>query len=115
MEPAEPHRSERLTSSAPRRRRTAPGPDRDALRGLGRFLRGFPAYPVRLLGDAVHEFGDVVRFRIGPYEAHLVSHPDDVQRVLVDNARNYDKRSPGYGKLKLALGEGLLTSEGDEW
>ena len=46
---------------------------------------------------------------------YLVSHPDDIQYVLRDNMRNFGKDTFVYRKLRVALGDGLLTSEGDFW
>ena len=79
------------------------------------FLRAFRRDRMRLFLDAQRRFGDIVRFRVGPKWLYLVLDPEAVQRVLQENHRNYDKRSAGYGKLKLALGDGLLTSEGEFW
>jgi cytochrome P450 len=62
-----------------------------------------------------HEHGDVVRWRLGPVTVYLLRHPDAVQRVLVDQHRNYDKKTRGYDALRMFLGNGLLTSEGDFW
>ena len=64
---------------------------------------------------AHREHGDGVRFRFGWATAHLVAHPDAVRHVLVDNAKNYDKQTPGFDKLRRILGNGLLTSEGAFW
>jgi cytochrome P450 len=61
------------------------------------------------------EHGDVVRFAFGPVDLTLVVSPTDIGRVLVDNAACYDKAAVGYGKLRLALGDGLLTSDGNAW
>ncbi len=44
----------------------------------------------------------------------VVSDPDMVKHIMQDNNRNYVK-SYGYRVLKVLLGEGLLTSEGDFW
>lgn len=44
----------------------------------------------------------------------VVSDPDMVKHIMQDNNRNYVK-SYGYRILKVLLGEGLLTSEGDFW
>lgn len=44
----------------------------------------------------------------------IVSHPDYVKHLLQDNNRNY-RKSFGYEVMKLLLGKGLLTSEGDFW
>jgi cytochrome P450 len=63
---------------------------------------------------AARDFGGVVYFKIGPRRGFLVSNPDDVRHVLQDNARNYHK-SPLYDKLRMFLGNGLLTSEDDFW
>jgi cytochrome P450 len=45
----------------------------------------------------------------------VVAHPRDVRRVHVDNVKNYDKQTPGFDKLRVVLGNGLLTSEGAFW
>ncbi|MCB9192828.1 MAG: cytochrome P450 [Flavobacteriales bacterium] len=44
----------------------------------------------------------------------IVSDPDMVKHIMQDNNKNYVK-SHGYNVLKVLLGEGLLTSEGDFW
>ena len=44
----------------------------------------------------------------------IVHHPDYIKYVLQDNNRNYVK-SFGYEVLKMLLGNGLLTSEGEFW
>jgi cytochrome P450 len=80
------------------------------------FLIGaFRRDPLGVLLAASREVGAVARFTVGPLDMFLLSDPDDIQRVLQDNAKNYSKRTIGYDKLRLALGEGLLTSEGDFW
>ena len=49
------------------------------------------------------------------YRVHIPLHPDSVQRVLLDNAANYEK--PGLVKRLLApvIGRGLLSSDGSLW
>jgi cytochrome P450 len=44
----------------------------------------------------------------------VAKHPRDVRRILVDNAPNYG-RTPFHDRLKVALGDGLLTSAGELW
>ena len=63
---------------------------------------------------AALRYGDVAYFRVGPRQGYLITNPDDVRHVLQDNARNYQK-SPLYQKLRMHLGNGLLTSEGEFW
>lgn len=58
---------------------------------------------------------DIARFRIVHQPAVLLTHPVAIQRVLVDNARNYTKRTYGYRRMRAVLGNGLVTSEGDFW
>jgi len=64
--------------------------------------------------DAARRFGDVVYFEFGTRRAFLINNPADIRHVLQDNARNYHK-SPLYQKLKMFLGDGLLTSEDEFW
>ena len=89
----------------------APGP-----RGLPLLGSVFPAWrnPIGFFVDARTEYGDVVRFKFGPYTYYLVTDPNVVKHVLVDNPKAYTK-SRSYIGLKFALGEGLLTSEGAHW
>lgn len=58
--------------------------------------------------------GDIYHVKLGPRRFIIVSNPEYVQHVLQGNHRNYHK-SGGYETLKLLLGQGLLTSEGDHW
>src|SRR5689334_1186958 len=70
--------------------------------------------PTGVFLDAARRFGDVVYLKIGPRRGYLITNPADIRHVLQDNARNYHK-SPLYDKLRLSLGNGLLTSEDDFW
>src|SRR5262244_2917810 len=70
--------------------------------------------PIGVFMSAARQFGDVAYFQIGPRRGFLITNPDDVRHVLQDNARNYHK-SPLYEKLRMFLGNGLLTSEDDFW
>jgi cytochrome P450 len=44
----------------------------------------------------------------------VIHHPDDVKRVLVTNHRNFTK-GVGMDRVRLLLGNGLITSEGEFW
>jgi len=91
--------------------RRAPGP-----KGIPFLGSVFPAWrdPLALMIESRETYGDVVRFKFGPFDYYLVTDPDVVRHVLVDNAKAYTK-SRNYVGLKIVLGEGLLTSEGDHW
>ncbi len=70
--------------------------------------------PTAVFLSAARRFGDVVYFRIGSRRGYLITNPADIRHVLQDNARNYHK-SPLYDKLRMTLGNGLLTSEDEFW
>jgi cytochrome P450 len=62
------------------------------------------------------EFGDIYRVFAparGVYN-YVINHPDDVKRVLLSNHRNYTK-GEGMDRVKILLGNGIMTSEGDFW
>lgn len=96
----------------------APALSLDSLTGpKGSFLVGsLPAMrqgPLKLLMDAAREHGDIARLQLVE-RVLLLSHPDDVKHVLQDRHTNYAK-SYFYERMKLLVGEGLVTSDGAHW
>jgi cytochrome P450 len=81
---------------------------------LIRRLRRSQRDPLAEWTDARERFGDVVRYRAGRLPVFLVSHPDDVQRVLQGNWKNYRKGLVNRPLVPL-LGRGLLTNEDEDW
>jgi cytochrome P450 len=59
-------------------------------------------------------YGDIVYLKLGPLPAYMLFNADDVHQVLVKNQKNYVKGS-GYDGLRLMLGQGLVTSDGETW
>jgi cytochrome P450 len=62
------------------------------------------------------EFGDIYRVFApgrGVYN-YVINHPNDIKRVLLSNHRNYTK-GEGMDRVKILLGNGIMTSEGDFW
>jgi cytochrome P450 len=60
--------------------------------------------------------GDTYRVFVparGSY-TYVIHHPDDVKRVLVGNHRNYTK-GLGLDRVRILLGKGIMTSEGELW
>jgi cytochrome P450 len=49
------------------------------------------------------------------HRVHIVTHPDVVQRVLLDNAANYEKPKLVKKLLQPVIGRGLLSSDGELW
>ncbi|HEX5460749.1 MAG TPA: cytochrome P450 [Steroidobacteraceae bacterium] len=60
--------------------------------------------------------GDIYRVYVPARQSYtyVIHHPDDVKRVLVSNHRNYTK-GLGLDRVKILLGKGLMTSEGELW
>src|SRR5919106_5490758 len=88
-----------------------PGPR--GLPGVGMLL-AVRRNPTGVFLDCARRFGDVAYLKILNRRGFLITNPRDVRHVLQDNARNYHK-SPLYQKLRMSLGNGLLTSEDDFW
>ena len=94
-------------------RRVPPGPPRQFLLGnAGEIQRRGGATFVL---DTMRTYGDLCRYHVLQWPVHLLSHPDYIKHVLQDNHRNYGKRVFAYRALRLILGHGLLTSDGDFW
>lgn len=70
--------------------------------------------PLALFTRATAEHGDLVKLRFAWLDYYLLNDAAAAHRVLVENAKGYHK-SPNYDGLKLMLGQGLLTAEGDTW
>ena len=78
-------------------------------------LRTLRDGPHAFLLQIARQYGDIVRYPVGPLAAYLVVHPDGVKHVLQDNAKNYSKDTFQYNLLSSITGRGLLTSDGDFW
>ena len=95
-------------------------------------MRQIPHTPARLpralplVGHALHllrdpwtfltaarPLGGVVGIRIGPRPAYLVNDPALIRRVLVGEAKKFDK-GVQFEKMRPILGNGLVTAEGQE-
>src|SRR4051812_6513563 len=70
--------------------------------------------PLGILEKHVHEFPGIFRLTSRFIKLMIVNEPEYIRYVLQDNNKNYTK-SFGYEVLKLLLGNGLLTSEGEFW
>jgi cytochrome P450 len=87
-----------------------PGPKNPPIVGN---LYAFRSNPLGFLSNAAREYGDLVYFRVASQHMYLVNHPDYVREILVNNQGNFIK-SRALQRAKVLLGEGLLTSEGQQ-
>lgn len=80
-------------------------------------LFDFGRDPIGFLTRLQHERGDAAAFSMGGRTQVLLTHPDDVETVLLETGRRFEKgysSMGGYAVPRL-LGNGLVTSEGDFW
>ena len=95
-----------LSAGIPAVTTSAPGPSRPWLNDQA---RATGADPLRFLLDLVAEFGDVVRYPTLYGPVYFFNHPDGVRQVL------HSTHIVRTSLVSLALGQGLLSSDGDYW
>lgn len=85
-------------------------------KGLGYLNRNqaFFKDPLLFSYQRQKELGDFFYSRMLLKKIFFVSNVDAIKHILQTNQKNYQK-SPAYRQLKLALGNGLITSEGSFW
>jgi cytochrome P450 len=92
--------------------RVPPGPRGNVVLGsIGDIYRD----RLRFVLDLARIYGDVLQYRVAHMRIYQINHPEGVGRLLHDNHRNYSKDVATFGTLKLFLGNGLFTSDGDFW
>src|ERR1700690_3210899 len=70
--------------------------------------------PIDLFTRATRDYGDVVGLRMLHMRYVLLTNPEAIRHVIVENNKNYEK-SRNYSGLRIILGQGLVTSEGEIW
>lgn len=102
--------------SAGRKSRAAdrpPGPTGTKIMGV---MREFNRDTLGFIERTQREYGDIAWMRFLYVPALFLYHPNEVEYVLATNSRNFIKsitlRSNFFHRL---VGNGLLTSEGEEW
>ncbi|WP_430788018.1 cytochrome P450 [Actinoplanes sp. G11-F43] len=98
-----------MTAVAPARGLAGP-PRRAALR----MLAVMSADRLGMMTDAAARYGDASRLPVGHKSLYFFNHPRYVKHVLADNGANY-RKGIGLVHARRALGDGLLTSEGELW
>ncbi|MFD7901952.1 cytochrome P450 [Kitasatospora sp. NPDC059722] len=96
--------------------RSIPGPPGLPLIGSGLDIG---RRPLRTLRDARRDYGDLVRFHVGPIglgtDLYAVFSPEGAQQVLGGEAANFRKENAFYDELRTSVGNGLLTSQDDDY
>jgi len=78
-----------------------------------KFLWEMFVNPLNALTRLARENGDIARVHLRRRELFLLSHPDFIEQALVKQQGNFVK-GPALQGARILLGEGLLTSEGEE-
>ena len=62
------------------------------------------------------EYGDIVKVHNPKNKdlSYLITNPDALKHVLISNHSNYIK-GPGFERVKMLLGNGIIVSDGDFW
>jgi cytochrome P450 len=81
------------------------------LRLAGRFRRN----PLKFLTNVARDYGDLAMFRLGPFRACLVNHPDLIRDVLVTHRQSFPKLERHCRTIRGFSGNSLFVSEGEHW
>lgn len=90
-----------------------PGPPNDAFGR--RHLTAMRDDLIGFCGRLQRRYGDVVWFKLGPFDCYHLTHPDQVHEVLVEKAKQFRKPTrlkQVFGRFE---GQGLVVSDGDLW
>lgn len=87
-----------------------PGPKGEFLIGN---MRQFRRQRLDFLMSNMSNYGDIVFMRFGPRALYQLNNPDAIQYVLVKAADKFYKSPMLKRATRKAIGEGLLTSEGE--
>ncbi len=95
--------------------RLPPGPP-PRTNGLGSilFYARFALDPIGFVGERFRRYGDLYCATTNGVPLFVVKHPDHIAQVLLGSGK-FGKGHSALGRLSEVLGNGLLTSEGDEW
>src|SRR5436190_13573195 len=61
------------------------------------------------------EYGDIFRLKSPVGQATVVTSPASARQVLADHYAHYQQKSQPYAVLRILMGNGLVTSEGEFW
>jgi cytochrome P450 len=61
------------------------------------------------------EYGDIVYLRAGPFGINLLSHPNHLQKVLIDRAEHYGKPRRMRKAFQFLIRGGIALNDGPDW
>jgi cytochrome P450 len=70
---------------------------------------------LKFLTRVAREYGDLAMFRLGPYRACLVNHPDLIRDVLVTQRELFPKLPRHCRTIRSFSGNNVFVSEGEHW
>lgn len=77
-------------------------------------LKEYVASPIHYLEKRAKSHGDTFRFRVANRTITYTGDPHLIKSIL-QTKNKYFRKNKAYRKLKLLLGDGLFTSEGEFW
>ena len=78
-------------------------------------MRDLLKNPLEFYLTTAREQGEVACYRPAPEPAFLINHPEFIGHVLASHWTNYSKDTYSNRMFKNAVGDGILTSEGEKW
>ncbi|MFN8412179.1 MAG: cytochrome P450, partial [Anaerolineales bacterium] len=77
------------------------------------FIWGMLRNPLETLTNFAQENGDITHIKMRKRDFYFFNHPEFIEQVLVKQQGNFVK-GPSLQRARVILGDGLLTSEGEE-
>lgn len=92
-----------------------PTPGPKPLPILGNLL-DFGKDPLGFLNRVTQEYGCGVKVKVeSERDTYIVTHPEHVEYVLLNTGRTFSKGYQRHPLMRMVLGNGLVTSEGEFW
>ncbi len=77
---------------------------------FSRFFR--PGNPILLFEHLAKTYGRMAHYRLGTNHIVFVNEPEFIREILINQPQNFIKERTQY-RMKILLGEGLITSDGE--
>ena len=68
--------------------------------------------PLGFLTGLSRQYGDFSHFKLGPFHVHLVTDPETIHNILVEQSDRFPRGRYSRDLLSKAVGLSLLTSDG---